>query len=84
MLLPPSFPFFPFLPPSFRLLSSFFRLFRLFLRRPFSAMFGFTFVITLLAMFAYICKGLGQGTWVTSAGKVKVYIIFSVAKYLHW
>ena len=29
------------------------------------AMFGFTFVITLLAMFAYICKGLGQGTWVT-------------------
>ena len=29
------------------------------------AMFGFTFVITLLAMFAYICKGLGQGTWIT-------------------
>ena len=29
------------------------------------AMFGFTFVITLLAMFAYVCKGLGQGTWIT-------------------
>ena len=43
------------------------------------SVYGFTFIITLIAMMAYVCKGLGQGSWITSEGKV-----ISWARYLDW